>query len=151
MIKLDAVDLAILEELQRDARQKNKELARRIGLSASACLERVRRLERTGVIVCYRAILDVRTLGARYDAWIHVTLISGTSIDTFLGYLRRAPEIASAYHLSGPEEFLLHVVTRSIETWRAFQMRAEADGFAFSTAHVSVVIDCIKPPCFGPL
>jgi len=56
MLGLDAVDCQILEELQINARIKNKDLAARVGLSASACFERVKRLEKAGIIRGYRAV-----------------------------------------------------------------------------------------------
>ncbi len=76
MLELDGHDRSILTLLQRDARMPNVQLAESVGLSASACLRRVQRLEREGVIAHYVALLDPRRLGRASTVFIEVTLDS---------------------------------------------------------------------------
>lgn len=73
-MQLDDVDCQILEALQREGRIRNKDMADRIGLSQSACLDRTRRLERIGVIIGYKAMLNHAALGAPLEVWGEVTL-----------------------------------------------------------------------------
>jgi len=148
MLGLDAVDCQILEELQINARIKNKDLAARVGLSASACFERVKRLEKAGIIRGYRAVVDTGALGARFDAWVEVVLEKDAAATTerFLAYLHHAPVILSAHQLARPHAFLLHVLATSGAAWSEFLARANEASFAFEVTHVSVVIDCVKAP-----
>ena len=76
MLELDGHDRSILTLLQRDARMPNVQLAESVGLSASACLRRVQRLEREGVIAHYVALLEPRLLGRASTVFIEVTLDS---------------------------------------------------------------------------
>ncbi|HEX9802377.1 MAG TPA: Lrp/AsnC family transcriptional regulator, partial [Gammaproteobacteria bacterium] len=73
-MELDRYDRRILEELQRDGRISNQELAERIGLSPSPCLRRVRALEESGLITGYRALLDANRLGLSLMALIHISM-----------------------------------------------------------------------------
>jgi Lrp/AsnC family leucine-responsive transcriptional regulator len=71
-IRLDATDIAALTVLQREGRISNAELAERIGLSASACLRRVQRLEAGGVIAGYAALIDAKQVGLGLEAFVRV-------------------------------------------------------------------------------
>lgn len=146
MIRLDAVDHRILFELQRNARIKNKELATRIGLSESACLERVKRLEASGVIRAYRAIIDAGAVGARFDAWVDVTLECGArdAIDDFVSHLHRAQIVLSAHRLARSREYMLHVVAKSGAAWDEFLRDAHEVGLRLTVSRMSVVTDCVK-------
>ncbi|HEY9147683.1 MAG TPA: Lrp/AsnC family transcriptional regulator [Gammaproteobacteria bacterium] len=73
-MELDRYDRRLLEELQKDGRISNQELAERIGLSPSPCLRRVRALEESGLITGYRALLDARKLGLDLMALIHISM-----------------------------------------------------------------------------
>ncbi|HMT17544.1 MAG TPA: AsnC family transcriptional regulator, partial [Ottowia sp.] len=79
MLKLDRIDRAILEELQRDGRLPITELAQRVGLSTSPCSERVRRLEREKVILGYHARVDPEALGRGLLVFVELTLSSKSS------------------------------------------------------------------------
>ena len=74
MMELDRYDRAILDALQHDARLTNQDLAERIGLSPSPCLRRVRRLEESGLIEGYRALLNARELNMKLMAFIHISM-----------------------------------------------------------------------------
>lgn len=148
MLKLDAIDHHILKELQRDGRIKNTDLADRIDLSASACFERVRRLETAGVILAYRAVLDVTLLGKRFDAWVELTLPDAArgNIEAFVEHVTDTPEVVSAHQLGGPEEFLLHIQGQSGAEWRTFLARLERSGLELSVSRTAIITECIKPP-----
>lgn len=83
---LDRIDRNILVELQKDGRISNVELSRRVGLSPTPCLERVRRLEQQGYILGYYARLDPTKLGAAMLVFVEITLTK-TSVDIFEDFL----------------------------------------------------------------
>ena len=79
---LDRIDKKIIVELQKNGRISNIELARRIGLSATPCLERVKKLEREGFITGYKAVVDPTKIGAALLVYVEITLTK-TSPDVF--------------------------------------------------------------------
>lgn len=142
----DCTDLEILRLLQQDGRLKNNALAAQVSLSPSACLQRVRRLEGSGVIAGYRAIVDATAIGARFEAWIDLTLAEHRPdmLTRFASLLREAPTIVAAYQLAGPHDFLVHMVGGTIECWNVARARFIDEGIAIASARLSVVIDPIK-------
>ena len=105
-MKLDATDLQILRELQEDAQLSNKELAARIGLSPSSCLERVRRLRRGDVIRGCHADVNPRALAIGLEAIIAVQLKhhSREQVEEFRDHVIALPEVTAAYHVAGAHE-----------------------------------------------
>lgn len=118
---LDRIDHAIIGELQNDARLTNKELAARVGLAPSSCLERVRRLRHAGVLRGFHADVNPEALGIGLQAMVAVRLrIHGAGeFDTFTQHLRAMPEVVAAYHVAGSIDFLIHVAVRDAEHLRA--------------------------------
>jgi DNA-binding Lrp family transcriptional regulator len=117
---LDEIDSRILDALQHDGRLSNKELAARAGLSPSACLARVRSLERSGTIRGYRAEVDPRALGIHLMALVAVRL-SGHSPESLSGLsdsLRARKEVVAIYYVSGGDDFLVHVAARDSDHLR---------------------------------
>ncbi len=144
----DAIDWGILCHLQREGRITNRALARRVGLSQSACSERVSRLRKRGVIAGYRAVIDWSALGAGFDAWVEITLDrqpDGVG-PAFGAFLRASACIVSAHRLAQANAYLVHVVGVSACAWRDFLAAAEAKGFALSVSRLSVVMECVKTP-----
>lgn len=121
-VTLDRIDLTLLAELQRAGRQTNAELAERVHLSASACLRRVQRLEREGVIVGYRAEVDPERLGLGLQAFVRVQLKSHDAerIDVFARQVNAWPEVVACHALTGDMDYLLHVVVRDLEHFSRF-------------------------------
>lgn len=125
MNDLDAADLRILRELQVDGRLTNVELARRVGLSDSPCLRRVRKLEEEGVIAGYAALLDRRKLGIEMLAYVHVTLDqrSEAATNAFVTAVNEAPWIVECFAVSGTEDYLLKVAARNIDHYGELTMK----------------------------
>ena len=92
---LDKIDTQILKELQSDGRMSNVELSRRVNLSPTPCLERVRRLEQNGYITGYMAIIDPRKLNQSLVVFVEITLDRTTPdvFDVFAAAIRKLPEI----------------------------------------------------------
>lgn len=147
-MKLDAIDRAILSELQHNARVKNSILAARVGLSPPACLQRVRRLEKRGVIAGYRAILNWSGERAQFDAWAELALrnADANSVSDFAEFLRRASIVFSAHQLGRTEDFLVHVIAPSMTVWQELLAELPARGFEAEVKRIMLVLDCVKPP-----
>src|SRR6201991_5018972 len=110
---LDRYDIAILRELQRDARQSNTELAARIGISAAPTWRRVRWLEEQGYITGYRAAIDRRKIGLSVFAFVRIDADRNTAAATrqLEDAIRRIPEVISCPYISGSGTFELQVMT----------------------------------------
>ena len=106
---LDALDRAIVDVLCVDGRATYQELGKQIGLSATATADRVRRLQRAGVITGYRAVLDAGALGRTVEAAIDVRLANGADREVFAAALRANPAVVEAVHVTGHYDYLLRV------------------------------------------
>lgn len=117
---LDAIDRSILEILQADGRITNQELASRIGLSPRACLDRVRKLERSGLISGYMAVLDPRRIGAPMTIVVEVTLKDQTQAThhRFEQRMRQADEVVECFLVSGPCDYVLRLACRDLDHYR---------------------------------
>jgi DNA-binding Lrp family transcriptional regulator len=120
---LDDIDKRILRELQRDGRLQNIELAKRVGLSPSPCLRRVRLLEEAGVIRRYVAVVDQAKVGLRLSMFARVWLTAqdAETIDRFTSAMRQLPEVVECYIMLGESDALLRVVVADLEDYRRFQ------------------------------
>lgn len=114
---MDLLDLKILKALQTSGRKKNSELARELGVAPSTMMERIRRLEETGVLQGYRASIDPKMLGLDIQAFISVTLSRHESevIRQFEESIRKIPHIRACYHLTGRFDYLLHVFVADLD------------------------------------
>lgn len=121
-MKSDRINDLILQELQKNARLSNIELADRVGLSPSACLRRVQDLERRGVITGYRAVIDKTKLGIGFTAYMTVGLNSHTkaSQEAFERSITRAPEVVECHNITGTVEYLLRVEAADLAAYKVF-------------------------------
>ncbi len=119
---LDDVDQALLRLLQTDARMPNRELAERVGIAASTCHGRVRRLIDLGVIRGFFADIDPATVGRTLRAMVAVSLQSDArgQIRHFVGQIGASDEIIDVFFLAGADDYLLHVAVAGTEELRGF-------------------------------
>jgi Lrp/AsnC family leucine-responsive transcriptional regulator len=117
---LDRIDRRILSLLQEDGRISNVDLAARVGLSASPCLRRVRRLEAEGYIRKYSAVLDAEKVGFGVTIFVYVSLTESTraAVEGFRAAVMKIPEIIECHSVSGNEDFILTVLTRDLESYK---------------------------------
>jgi DNA-binding Lrp family transcriptional regulator len=108
---LDSVDRALLTELQNDGRPSNKVLAQRVGVAPSTCLARTQRLQNAGVIRGYHAEIDPAAVGRGLQAMLMVRLTTHSRplLGPFVEWVRRLPQTRAVHHVSGPDDFLVHV------------------------------------------
>lgn len=119
---LDPFDQSILIALAEDGRMSITDLAARIGLSKSPTQARLRRLEKTGIIMGYRALLDPISLGLDHVAFVEVRLTDTreTALRAFNAAVQNVPEIEQAHMIAGNFDYLLKVRTRDMAQYRAF-------------------------------
>ncbi|MDP4537201.1 leucine-responsive transcriptional regulator Lrp [Alkalimonas collagenimarina] len=118
--KLDRTDRKILVELQRDGRVSNVELAKRIGLSPTPCLERVRKLESEQYILGYTALVDPIKVGAALLVFVEITLskTSPEDFDEFSKAVQKLDEIQECHLVSGSFDFLLKTRVSNMAAYR---------------------------------
>ena len=114
-VKLDRIDLQILQDLQEDGRITNVELARRAGISAPPCLRRVRALEEAGYIKGYHADLEAEALGfeVTFFALVGLDSQSETVLNDFESLTAGWPEVRECHMARGPDDFVLRLVARN--------------------------------------
>lgn len=127
-LTLDRIDRRILDLLQRDGKLSNQELAARIGLSPSPCLRRVKRLEETGLIRQYVALLDPSKLGLGLTAYATVRMDKRadapkqSSMQRFRDVVQTWHEVVACYTMTGEMDYLLRVQTIDLEHYSRFVM-----------------------------
>ncbi|MDF2601822.1 MAG: Lrp/AsnC family transcriptional regulator [Methylobacterium brachiatum] len=106
----DAIDTAIIHALREDARMPNAALAKRVGLSASACLRRLRMLERDGTIRGYTVLLDASAAsGLVVMTQIELERQTEDYLNRFEAAVRRCPDIQDCYLMTGSSDYLLKI------------------------------------------
>ncbi|MFE7171287.1 Lrp/AsnC family transcriptional regulator [Streptomyces sp. NPDC057616] len=110
-MELDAVDVALLRELQNDARQTNRDLAAKTGISPSTSLERVRLLRERGLVTGYHAAVSLEAVGRPVQALISVRIRPPARpvIEGFREWAHQLPEVIGMFVTSGTYDFLLHI------------------------------------------
>ena len=121
---LDRYDIAILRELQRDARLSNAELAQRIGLSAAPTWRRVKWLEDQGYITGYRAEIDRRRIGLGVLAFVRVDAERNNAEATraLEAAIRSLPEVIACHYISGAGTFELQVLATDLDAYSRWSM-----------------------------
>ncbi|MCE4557493.1 Lrp/AsnC family transcriptional regulator [Roseateles cellulosilyticus] len=121
---LDRYHIAILAELQSDARQSNAELAQRIGLSAAPTWRRVKWLEEQGYITGYRAELDRRKIGLGVLAFVRVDAerSAGSATKALEDEIRQLPEVIACHYISGTGTFELQVMATDLDAFSRFSI-----------------------------
>jgi Lrp/AsnC family leucine-responsive transcriptional regulator len=121
-LDLDTIDCRIITELQADARLSNVELAERVGLSPSPCLRRVKRLERDGYIIGYRAALRRERVGLGFSVFVGVKIDSHANERalTFEEAVCALPEVIACHLVSGEADYFLEVVVPDLAHYQRF-------------------------------
>ena len=121
-MRLDSIDLKILQELQEDGSLPNVELAKRVHLSPSSCLNRVRALESTGVINRYVAIASAAALGLDLNVFISISLKtqSKEALAAFEQRISEHDEVMECYLMTGDSDYLIRVAVANIGALEKF-------------------------------
>ncbi len=139
-----SIDAQILMALQTEGRISNKALAGRVGLSPSACSERVRKLEAHGVIAGYVARLDQGVLGLTFEAWVMIVLPNAQprAREDVVEVLRRHDTVTGSSLVAGPFDIIAHLVAADIGAWRHLDEDLRAVGV---NARIAIVTNDVKP------
>ncbi len=151
--QLDDRDLAILRELQANARITNAELSRRVHLSPTPCLERVKRLESEGFIEQYVALLNPRKLNAAQVVFVQVTLekASEEAYAAFADAVGAIPEVVECHLVANAFDYLLKVRVADMEDHRRMIGRDLLTIPGVASAHSVVVMESVKEATGFPI
>jgi DNA-binding Lrp family transcriptional regulator len=143
---LDAVDLKILHALELDARRQNQDIAEAIGMSPSACLARVRRLEQNGVIRRYLTDIDLSSAMPWTELWAEITLLP-IAENARLAFERRLsdiPEITRAHQLIGQADYALEIAGRDASVWPSILRKLDPDTTTIARSTVQIRVRVVK-------
>lgn len=143
---LDRTDLRILRELQRDGRMPVVELADKVSLSPTACQRRLRKLEDSGVIERYAAVLNPAALGQTIQAFVRVSIErqSKDVAEAFEAAIKRQPEVRACYVMTGDLDFLLHVLVPDLQAFAEFSMKVLIGLPGVKDVRSSLVLEAVK-------
>jgi DNA-binding Lrp family transcriptional regulator len=122
---MDAIDRAIIAELERNGRLTNVELAGRVGLTTGPCLRRVQRLEADGVIRGYRAVIDPAAVGRSFEVLIDLTLEAqdAETVEHFEQTLLQSEEVVELRRLFGTPDYFMRVTVADLAAYETFLSR----------------------------
>jgi Lrp/AsnC family leucine-responsive transcriptional regulator len=143
---LDHIDRKIINLLQDNGRMTNAQLAKEIGLSPPPMLERVRKLEKNGIIRKYVALVDPKKLDLGTIAFVSVSLSlhQKRAIQHFVSEIQKIPEILECYHITGEEDYLLKVVIKDIEHYERFLVEKLTPLSGISKIKTSFILNTLK-------
>lgn len=154
---LDKLDKAILRRLQDDGRETYEAIGEKVGLSASAVLRRVKRLEDAGVIDRYVALVKPEAVGVGLTAYLNVRLEKHTEshkrnpMDSFRGAVQAWPEVVECVALTGDMDYLLRVVVADMAHYSRFMMETLLRHPSVQDCKTSFVLDRVKATTALPL
>ena len=123
-MELDVIDKKLIQLLQENSKRTNKELAHKIDLSVTAVYERIKRLERTGVIEKYVAIVDAGLINKPFMVFCQIKLIQHTKsfLTKFEAEVVQLDEVSECYHTTGDYDYLLKIFVKDMEAYREFMV-----------------------------
>ena len=151
---LDRTDFEILDALQNNARLTNKELATKVDLAPSSCLERVRALSKAGVLIGHHSVVATSALGIGLEALVAIRLIkhSREVFRALYGHMLSLPEVLSVFHVSGVNDLQVHVAVRDIQHLRDLIVEKFATRSEVDHCETSVIYDSHRKhqmPCYS--
>ncbi|WP_027156002.1 Lrp/AsnC family transcriptional regulator [Mesorhizobium sp. WSM2561] len=142
----DRIDARILELVQKNNRLTSEVIGERVGLSATACQRRLKRLRAKGIIEADISIVSAKAVGRPIQMIVFVTLERERAeiIDRFKKDIKASPQIATGFYITGESDFLLYITARSMEDYEQFTRQ-----FFYQNAHIKslktmVVVDRVK-------
>ena len=117
--KFDKIDLRILRILQVNSKITNLDLSKKIGLSPAPTLERVKKLESSGIIQSYHALVDTQAIGLSVKTFCLVSLAwqKENALNAFLEKIKKIPEIVECYIITGEADFLIKIICKDIPNY----------------------------------
>lgn len=143
---LDQVDRKLLHLLQADCKQTNKELSNKLNLSVTAVYERIKKLERIGVIDKYVALINKDTIDTDFVAFCNIKLIQHSQefVIQFEREVAKLNEVMECYHISGDYDYLLKVLVSDMDAFREFMVKKLTKIKHIGSTHSTFVISEVK-------
>ncbi len=145
-VQLDAIDLQILDLLTKNGKLGNKEIAAVIGLSTTPTFERIKRLERKGIIKGYTAILDKKKIGKGLQVFCQVSLKSHNAeiIDGFEAEIIHLSEVSACYHIAGDFDYSLFIEVADMDEYQHFLKQKLANIPNIANVQTAFVMSTLK-------
>ncbi len=143
---MDLVDKKILGFLQEDNKQTNKELSSKLGLSVTAVYERIKKLERVGVIKKNVSLLDKSKVNMSFVAFCNIKLVQHSKdyVIQFENEVTKLKEVLECYHISGDYDYLLKVMVEDMEAFREFMVKKLTSIDHIGSTHSTFMISEVK-------
>ena len=151
--KLDKIDRKILDILQADGRITNAQLSKDIGLSPAPTLERVKKLENTGIIKSYHAKLDTAKIDLGVSTYVMVSLKAHnkSNIDVFINAIEKVDEIIECNHVTGSHDFILKVISKDIASYQKLMLEKVSEIEVVDNMQSMVILSTFKDSKVMPI
>ena len=145
-MRLDHIDDELLALLQEDCKQTNKALAIELGLSVTAVFERIRKLEKSGIIKDYVALLNRETINKNFIAFCHIKLVQHSQdyVMRFEKQVAQLDEVLECYHISGDYDYILKVLVTDMLEFRTFMVEKLTKIDHIGSTHSMFMINEVK-------
>lgn len=143
---LNELDKELLKLLQKDSKQTNKAISHTLGLSVTAVYERIRKLEKNGIVSNYVALIDKKKVDKAFVAFCHVKLVQHSQdyVMKFEREVRKLDEVLECYHISGDYDYLLKVLVKDMEAFRDFMVKKLTNIDHIGSTHSMFMINEVK-------
>jgi len=145
-MNFDSIDKKLLVLLQEDSRRTSKELSLKLNLSVTAVYERVKKLEREGIISKYVAVLDRNKINKGFVVFCHLKLIQHTKeyLTRFEKEVTRLDEVLECHHVSGDYDYILKIYVENMEAYREFMVTKLTTLQHIGSTHSTFMISEVK-------
>jgi Lrp/AsnC family leucine-responsive transcriptional regulator len=152
-MKLDGTDRKILDILQANSNITNAQLAQEIGLSPAPTLERVKKLEQSGIIKSYHALIDHASVGLGVSTFVMVSLKGHNkeNIDRFMNAISVIPEIVECHHVTGQADFILKIICADIPAYQKLMLEKVSNVDVVDNMQSMVILSTFKDSKVVPL
>lgn len=145
-MQLDVIDKKLINLLQNNSKQTTKQLSIALNLSVTAVYERIKKLEKEGVIEKYVAIIDKNKIEKSFLVFCHVKLIQHTkeNVSTFEREILKLEEVSECFHVSGEYDYILKVYVKDMEQYRTFMVTKLTAIKYIGSTHSTFAIEKVK-------
>ena len=152
-MQLDETDKKILHKLQQNSKITNKVLSNGLSLSVTAIFERIKRLERNGVISGYVALVEPEKVGKAFMVLTQIKLVQHTknNVIKFEAEVVKLPEVLECYHVSGEYDYILKVLVKDMEAYREFMLSKLTNLEHIGSTQSTFIISSVKSTTALPL
>ncbi|WP_420385247.1 Lrp/AsnC family transcriptional regulator [Roseivirga sp.] len=152
-LKLDKIDRKILDILQSNAKITNAQLSKEIGLSPAPTLERVKKLENSGIIKSYHAKLDTDKIGMGVSTFVYATLKGHNkhNIEIFLDAINKIDEVIECHHVTGSGDFVLKIIAKDIASYQQLMLEKVSDISVVDNLQSMVILSTFKDSKVMPI